>query len=154
MKLTQHASLVKTLAVAALLTFTASANAAKYTGTNYQSPYCGCCKEWVKHMEENGIELDVVYEENLTPLKIKLGIRPEYASCHTAEINGYAFEGHVPANEVIRFLESQPKRMKGLAVGGMPMGSPGMEYNDQKDPYNVLAFDKNGKTMVWSRENQ
>lgn len=154
MKKTFNTTIAKTLTAAALLTMTTSAFAAKYTGTNYLSPYCGCCKEWVKHMEDNDIKLDMVFEENLTPVKIKLGVRPEYASCHTAEINGYTFEGHIPANEIVRFLESQPKRMKGLAVGGMPMGSPGMEYNDQKDPYNVLAFDENGKTMVWSRENQ
>ena len=123
-------------------------------GTNYQSPYCGCCKEWVKHMEDNGFEIDVVLEKNLTPKKMELGIRPEYASCHTAQIEGYTFEGHVPAEDIKRFIESKPTRMIGLAVPGMPMGSPGMEYDDKKDPYEVLAFDENGKTMVWARHNQ
>ncbi|MGF1724971.1 DUF411 domain-containing protein [Photobacterium nomapromontoriensis] len=145
---------LKALIAFSLLTASSLSIAATIKGTNYQSPYCGCCKEWVKHMDENGFELEMVYEQDLTPLKIKLGIRPQYASCHTAEIEGYSFEGHVPAEDIIRFLESKPKRMIGLAVAGMPMGSPGMEYKDQKDPYNVIAFDKNGNTMVWSRHNQ
>lgn len=105
-------------------------------------------------MEDNGFKLDMVYEEDLTPIKIKLGLRPEYASCHTAQIEGYTFEGHIPAAEIKRFLENKPERMIGLAVGGMPMGSPGMEYGDKKDAYEVLAFDKDGHTMVWSRHNQ
>jgi hypothetical protein len=105
-------------------------------------------------MEDNGFDLDVVYKEDLTPIKIELGLRPEYASCHTAEIEGYTFEGHVPADDVKRFLDKKPARMIGLAVAGMPMGSPGMEYDGQKDPYEVLAFDENGKTMVWSTHNQ
>ncbi len=137
-----------------LLTLSTSSFAQAIKGTNYQSPYCGCCKEWGKHMEDNGFDLDVVYKEDLTPIKIELGLRPEYASCHTAEIEGYTFEGHVPADEVKRFLDKKPARMIGLAVAGMPMGSPGMEYDDQKDPYEVLAFDENGKTMVWSTHNQ
>jgi len=123
-------------------------------GTNYQSPYCGCCKDWVKHMEDNGFELDVVLEQDMTAKKIELGIRPEYASCHTAEIQGFTFEGHVPAEDIQRFIDSKPSRMIGLAVPGMPMGSPGMEYKDQQDPFDVVAFDENGKTMVWARHNQ
>ncbi|PST98215.1 copper amine oxidase [Photobacterium iliopiscarium] len=122
-------------------------------GTNYLSPYCGCCKEWVAHMKDNGFELENVYQENLTPTKIKLGVLPEYASCHTAQIEGYTFEGHVPAADIKRFLASKPTRMKGLAVGGMPMGSPGMEYGDKKDSYNVVAFDDKGRTMVWAKHN-
>ncbi|MGF1681615.1 DUF411 domain-containing protein [Photobacterium minamisatsumaniensis] len=137
-----------------LLTASSLVVAQVIKGTNYQSPSCGCCGDWVEHMEDNGFELDVVYENNLTPVKIDLGIRPQYASCHTAEIEGYTFEGHVPAEEILRFIESKPDRMVGLAVPGMPMGSPGMEYNNQKDPYEVLAFDEDGNTTVWSRHNQ
>nr|WP_197068531.1 DUF411 domain-containing protein [Photobacterium gaetbulicola] len=144
----------KALIATALLATSTFSFAQAIKGTNYQSPYCGCCKEWVKHMENNGFELEMVYKENMTPTKIDLGIRPSYASCHTAEIEGYTFEGHVPAEDILRFIESKPKRMIGLAVPGMPMGSPGMEYNDQKDPYEVLAFDEKGRTMVWSRHNQ
>ncbi|WP_299018554.1 DUF411 domain-containing protein [uncultured Photobacterium sp.] len=144
----------KSLVALSLMAISSISMAATTKGINYQSPYCGCCKEWVKHMEVNGFEIEVVYEKNITPVKIDLGIRPEYASCHTAKIEGYSFEGHVPAEDIKRFIESNPKRMIGLAVPGMPMGSPGMDYNGEKHPYEVLAFDKNGKTMVWARHNQ
>ncbi|WP_064604603.1 DUF411 domain-containing protein [Photobacterium sp. J15] len=144
----------KTLVALALLASSSFAMANTIKGVNYLSPYCGCCKEWVKHMEENGFELEQAYEKNMTPIKIKLGIHPEYASCHTAQIQGYTFEGHIPAEDIKRFLEAKPKRMIGLAVAGMPMGSPGMDYNETKHPYEVLAFDENGKTMVWARHNQ
>ncbi|QUJ69082.1 DUF411 domain-containing protein [Photobacterium sp. GJ3] len=123
-------------------------------GENYQTPTCGCCKAWVKHMNENGFALKMNFENNLHPIKQDSGIRPEYASCHTAIIQGYAFEGHVPAEEVKRFLAEKPDHLKGLAVAGMPMGSPGMEYNNQITPYDVLAFDENGKTVVWSSHHQ
>ncbi len=143
-----------TLTVFISATATATAETAPVIkGTNYLSPYCGCCKEWVTHMKDNGFELESIYQENLTPTKIKLGVLPQYASCHTAQIEGYTFEGHIPAADIKRFLAKKPTRMKGLAVGGMPMGSPGMEYGDQKDSYSVVAFDDKGRTMVWARHN-
>ncbi|SMY15465.1 hypothetical protein PAQU9191_00688 [Photobacterium aquimaris] len=142
------------LAFTVFISATATAEIAPIIkGTNYLSPYCGCCKEWVTHMKDNGFELENIYQENLTPTKIKLGVLPQYASCHTAQIEGYTFEGHIPAADIKRFLAKKPTRMKGLAVGGMPMGSPGMEYGDQKDSYSVLAFDDKGRTMVWARHN-
>ena len=124
------------------------------TGINYQSPYCGCCNDWVKHLEENNIQLDVVHETELSKVKIRNGLQPTLTSCHTAEINGYAFEGHVPAKDIKQFLKEKPKGYLGLTVPGMPMGSPGMEYNDQKDPYKVMAFKANGKTEVWKEYHQ
>ncbi|OBU32163.1 DUF411 domain-containing protein [Photobacterium kishitanii] len=148
--------IIKRTLLACTLFISATATAATapiIKGTNYLSPYCGCCKEWVTHMKDNGFELENVYQENLTPIKIKLGVLPEYASCHTAQIEGYTFEGHIPAADIKRFLANKPTRMKGLAVGGMPMGSPGMEYGDQKDSYSVVAFDDKGRTMVWARHN-
>ncbi|PSW10750.1 copper amine oxidase [Photobacterium sanctipauli] len=145
---------MKALFAISLLSISSLSVAKAIKGTNYQSPSCGCCTEWVDHMEENGFDLDIVYKQDIIPVKVDLGIQPQYASCHTAEIGGYTFEGHVPAEEILRFIESKPERMIGLAVPGMPMGSPGMEYNNQKDPYEVLAFDEDGKTMVWSRHNQ
>ena len=142
------------LALTVFISATATAETAPIIkGTNYLSPYCGCCKEWVTHMKDNGFELENVYQENLTPTKIKLGVLPQYASCHTAQIEDYTFEGHIPAADIKRFLAKKPTRMKGLAVGGMPMGSPGMEYGDQKDSYSVVAFDDKGRTMVWARHN-
>lgn len=100
--------------MASLLALSTQTMAETIKGTNYQSPYCGCCKEWVKHMKDNGFDLDIVYEENLTPVKIKLGLQPQLASCHTAEIEGYTFEGHIPASDIKRFLDKKPKRMIGL----------------------------------------
>ncbi|MBV7262371.1 DUF411 domain-containing protein [Photobacterium sp. 2_MG-2023] len=123
-------------------------------GKNYQSPSCGCCKDWVKHMNSNGFEIEMNMANNLHPIKQANGIQPEYASCHTAIIQGYVFEGHVPAQDVQRFLKEKPANLKGLAVAGMPMGSPGMEYNDQKMPYDVVAFDEEGNTIVWASHNQ
>jgi hypothetical protein len=123
------------------------------TGTNYQSPYCGCCGEWVKHLNENGITVTTEYSDKLSEIKQSVGLTPQLASCHTAKINGYAFEGHVPAADIKRFLSDPPKNSQGLTVPGMPIGSPGMEHNGQKDKYNVLSFDKSGKTTVFSTHN-
>ncbi|OAN18781.1 copper amine oxidase [Photobacterium jeanii] len=142
------------LVAVSLLSVSSLSMASTIKGTNYQSPYCGCCGAWVEHMEENGFDLDVVKTNEMAPIKIKLGLTPELASCHTAQIDGYTFEGHVPAAEIKKFLAKKPKRAIGLTVPGMPMGSPGMEQNGVEQPYEVLAFDKNGKTMVWSRHNQ
>ncbi|MGF1689997.1 DUF411 domain-containing protein [Photobacterium kagoshimensis] len=142
------------LVALSLLTFSSFSMAKAIQGTNYQSPYCGCCGAWVEHMEENGFDLDVVKTAEMTPIKIKLGLQPELASCHTAQIDGYTFEGHVPAEDIKRFLAEKPQRMIGLTVPGMPIGSPGMEQGDTKQAFEVLAFDKNGKTMVWARHNQ
>ncbi|SON49375.1 DUF411 domain-containing protein [Vibrio tapetis] len=120
----------------------------------HKSPYCGCCSEWVKHMEKAGFDVDVTDHQNMNPIKQKLGITPELASCHTAEINGYVFEGHIPANDIKRFLANPPKQAIGLAVPGMPMGSPGMEYGDKKDEFVVYAFNKQGRTFEFERHNQ
>lgn len=123
------------------------------SGVTYKSPYCGCCKEWVKHMEENGFEMKSEDHVNMNPIKMKLGIKPQLASCHTTVIDGYLFEGHIPASDVKAFLEQKPK-LAGLAVPGMPVGSPGMEYGDQKDPYDVIGFTKSGMTMVFNSHNK
>ncbi|UIP29483.1 DUF411 domain-containing protein [Photobacterium sp. TLY01] len=145
-----HYLLTATLFLAAL----PSLAAGTIKGTNYQSPSCGCCKDWVKHMNSNGFDLEMNMTSNLHPIKQANGIQPEYASCHTAVIQGYVFEGHVPAQDVQRFLKEKPANLKGLAVAGMPMGSPGMDYNDQKMPYDVVAFDDAGKTVIWASHNQ
>lgn len=116
----------------------------------YKSPTCGCCKKWITHLEENGFKVKGVDMRNVTPKKIEFGITPQTASCHTGVINGYVIEGHVPAADIKRLLKEKPKNVKGLTVPGMPIGSPGMEQGDRKDPYNVLAIDKDGKTRVFS----
>lgn len=120
----------------------------------HKSPYCGCCSEWVKHMEKAGFDVDVNDHQNMNPIKQKLGVTPELASCHTAEIDGYVFEGHISANDIKRFLANPPKKAIGLAVPGMPMGSPGMEYGDKKDEFVVYAFNEQGHTFEYERHNQ
>ncbi|SOC05480.1 hypothetical protein SAMN05877962_10725 [Alloalcanivorax xenomutans] len=115
----------------------------------YKSPTCGCCIKWVEHMRENGFDVKVHETQNLQPIKEKAGLRAGLGSCHTAFIDGYTIEGHVPAKEVKRLLEERPEAV-GLTVPAMPIGSPGMEMGDRQDPYQVLLFDDKG-TRVYAQ---
>ena len=117
----------------------------------YKTPTCGCCVIWVEHLREHGFTVTVTDVPNVTPLKQRLGIRPELSSCHTAIVGDYAIEGHVPASDIERLLREGP-RVAGLAVPGMPLGSPGMEMPDpsRHQRYDVLAFDLEGTTEVWA----
>lgn len=117
--------------------------------TVYKSPTCGCCKDWVKHLDANGFKVKSYDVQDVYPIKIKNGITEELASCHTALVNGYVIEGHVPAADIKRLLKERPA-VKGLTVPGMPMGSPGME-GAYKDAYSVLTFDTFGRTQVYAR---
>ncbi|MGB1466066.1 MAG: DUF411 domain-containing protein [Alcanivorax nanhaiticus] len=112
----------------------------------YKSPTCGCCGAWVDHMKENGYTVKVHETDNLQPIKEKAGILPGTGSCHTAFIDGYVIEGHVPASDVDRLLAERPAG-KGLTVPGMPVGSPGMEMGDRVDAYDVLLFDEDGMAV-------
>ncbi len=116
--------------------------------TIYKSSTCGCCKNWVKHMEANGFAVKSVDVTDIRPYKSKYGVTPSLASCHTALIEGYAIEGHVPAADIKRMLRERPA-IRGLAVPGMPSGSPGMEQG-YKDHYNVFSFDKAGAISVYA----
>ncbi|GMR19773.1 MAG: DUF411 domain-containing protein [Gammaproteobacteria bacterium] len=118
--------------------------------TVYKSPTCGCCKKWVKHLKSNGFKVTTYDQYNVLPIKAKNGITPQLMSCHTALVNGYVVEGHVPAADIKRMLKEKPN-IQGLAVPGMIVGSPGMEQGSRKDPYAVLSFDKNGRTSVYAR---
>lgn len=113
----------------------------------YKTPYCGCCTEWVKHLEKNGLAVNVHEVDNTAPYRKKLGIPDNAASCHTATVAGYAIEGHVPAKEIRRLLSERPNATA-LAVPGMPMGSPGME-GPRSDAYDVLLVKKDGNTSVY-----
>lgn len=119
--------------------------------TVYKSKYCGCCGEWVKHMENNGFKVTVIETEALNEVKIKYNVPAPLASCHTAIIGNFIVEGHTPASSIKRFLKEAPKDAIGLAVPGMPLGSPGMEQGNMKQPYDVLAFDKAGNTVVFEK---
>lgn len=118
----------------------------------YKSPTCGCCKDWISHLKESGYSMEVHDRRDMSPIKMEMGVPRQLQSCHTAKVGGYVIEGHVPADVIARLLKEKPD-IKGLAVPGMPMGSPGME-GPRKDPYDVMTFQENGKTAVYASRNQ
>ncbi|MCC8361551.1 DUF411 domain-containing protein [Lysobacter sp. A6] len=116
----------------------------------HKSASCGCCAAWVEHVQKAGFEVEVRNEENLFAVKEKLGVPLDRASCHTAEVGGYFVEGHVPAEDIKRLLQEKPKA-KGLALPGMPVGSPGMEVPGMKaEPFGVELVDAAGNTSVFA----
>lgn len=119
--------------------------------TVYKSPTCGCCNAWVKHVQAAGYEVVAIDVDDVTPYKKKHGVPLDLASCHTGVIEGYAIEGHVPADVITKLLREKPKNARALAVPGMPMGSPGMEVPGRKDAYNVMLIDKAGKATVYAK---
>lgn len=135
----------------ALLAATPMAHAAaKNTVDIWKAPTCGCCGDWMKLMEAAGFRMRVHDTGNVAVRK-GLRIADKFGSCHTAMIDGYAFEGHVPVREVQRLLRERPKAV-GLAVPGMPIGSPGMdgpEYAGRRDPYDVLLLQRDGSSTVY-----
>jgi hypothetical protein len=118
----------------------------------YKSRTCGCCKKWIDHVEADGFEANVNNITFLDDLKEKKGIAPQYRSCHTAESkDGYVFEGHVPAKYIKQFLNNVPQGNIGLAVPGMPAGSPGMEMGDRFSPYQILLLNADGTSSVYAQ---
>ena len=115
----------------------------------YKDPGCGCCKAWVQHLEENGFKVEVVDMPDLSAVKAKYGVTQELQACHTAIVGDYTVEGHVPADLILKMLKEKPA-IAGLAVPGMPMGSPGME-GASKERYDVLTFDRAGHTTVYAQ---
>jgi hypothetical protein len=116
----------------------------------HKSATCGCCKVWVEHMRKHGFATKVHDVDNMNPIKERVGIPYGMGSCHTAEVGGYFVEGHVPAEQVLRLLKEKPKA-KGLTVPGMPIGSPGMEQGDVKQPYEVHLVHPDGTTSVYAK---
>ena len=115
--------------------------------TVYKSPTCGCCADWVTHLREKGFSVTVESRANVNPIKQQLGVPKNLAACHTAVVNDYVVEGHVPASEIKRLLSNKPD-FRGISVPGMPVGSPGMERGGRVEPYSVLGFTTTGKTTV------
>lgn len=144
-------SLVTAALIATTLLFqTMGASAEAETLEVWKSPTCGCCAGWVDHMKAAGFDVRVNETENLSPIKSANGVSQELMSCHTAKIGGYVIEGDVSASDVAKLLHTKPQ-IKGIAVPGMPLGSPGMEVpTGEKDAYDVLAFDDLGKTEVFA----
>ena len=119
--------------------------------TVHKTPTCGCCKMWMKHAEENGLTVYGQDHENLMKIKEKYNIEPQYRSCHTTvSSEGFIFEGHIPSKFIKKFLSENHPNAIGLSVPGMPLGSPGMEYNNQFMPYDVLILFKDGTSKVYA----
>jgi hypothetical protein len=114
----------------------------------FKSPTCGCCAAWVRHLKDNGFTVTVTDRADMAPVKAEYRIPPQLSSCHTAVVDGYVIEGHVPASDIVKLLKERPK-IRGLVVPGMPMGSPGMEGPDP-EAYDTLALDANGATTVFT----
>lgn len=115
----------------------------------FKSAACGCCGNWVNHMRSAGFTVHVTDVADTTSARKRLGMPDRFVSCHTATVDGYAIEGHVPAAEVKRLLDKKTKAI-GLAVPGMPPGSPGMDAGARRDPYQVLLIDVSGQSSVYA----
>jgi hypothetical protein len=118
----------------------------------YKSPTCGCCNDWIKHLEANGFKVTATNVPDSRFYRARFGMPAKLGSCHTGVVAGYVVEGHVPAREIKRLLRERPKAL-GLSVPGMPVGSPGMdgpEYNGQVDPYDVLLVQTDGRATVFA----
>jgi|SRR5438093_817770 len=120
------------------------------TITVYKSATCGCCSKWVEHMRAAGFEAKVLDVDDTQVVKKTYGVPSRLASCHTALVGTYVIEGHVPADAIKRALRERPA-IAGLAVPGMPAGSPGMEVAGRRDPYSIVSFDKAGKQEVYEQ---
>lgn len=150
------------LTLAAVLVSLASAHAGKAASTDratsakpiaikvYKTPTCGCCKAWVQHLRDNGFQVETIDMPDLSLIKQKYGVKPALEACHTAIVNGYVVEGHVPADVIMKLLREHPA-VAGVAVPGMPGGAPGME-GSSKERYDVLTFDRAGRTRVYAHK--
>jgi hypothetical protein len=117
--------------------------------TVYKSPTCGCCTAWVNHVKRDGFRVEIHDTADVQPIKDRWGVPADMISCHTAQIEGYTIEGHVPADLIQRLLQERPAVI-GIATPGMPIGSPGME-GGQPEPYDVMTFDKEGRTALFAK---
>jgi hypothetical protein len=117
--------------------------------TVYRSPDCTCCHGWIDHLKSQGFKIDDVATTDIEAIKQKYNVPDNLASCHTAIVNGYVVEGHVPAQDIKRLLQEQPQ-VTGLSVPQMPVGTPGMEMGNRKDPFDVVSFDGKGTVEVFN----
>lgn len=135
------------LVIAAAAFISTVANAAQLTV--HKSPYCGCCAKWIEHVQKHGFTVKVVETEDMMAVKKRLGVPDGLASCHTTQAGDYFVEGHVPAADIKRLLAQRPKAV-GIAVAGMPGGSPGME-TAARQPYATIIVRRDGKTSTFAR---
>lgn len=140
-----------TLAVAALAAITAlPVWAGGEEVVMYKDPSCGCCGKWAEHMRTNGFAVKEIATSKMSQVKRDAGVPQALGSCHTAQVGGYVVEGHVPAADVRRMLAERPA-ITGLSAPGMPLGSPGMEGPYPAERYEVVSFDRDGRTTVFAR---
>lgn len=138
-------------AMSACVSVHAAAAATLPPVTVHKTESCGCCRQWVEHLQKAGFSVKVLNSDNLAPVKQRLGVPAAMGSCHTAEVGGYFVEGHVPVQDMQRLLAEKP-RAKGLAVPGMPVGSPGMEVSSgEVAAYEVLLVGMDGAAQVYAR---
>ncbi|MFW6027238.1 MAG: DUF411 domain-containing protein [bacterium] len=128
--------------------FETSARAAEMTV--YKDPNCGCCDRWVDHVKAAGFAVTVHDTADLGRIKAKFEVPEDLYSCHTATVDGYLIEGHVPASDIKRLLSERPEA-QGIAVPGMPIGSPGMEQGSRRETYDVILFGTDGERSVFAR---
>jgi hypothetical protein len=138
-------------AMTALLPHVAAGAPKPTSITVYKDPSCGCCTKWVDHLRANGFAPEVHDRSDMDALKDSLGVPATLRSCHTAVVGKFVIEGHVPAADVKRLLSAKPAKTVGVAVPGMPAGSPGMEMGARVDRYDVIAFAPGGATRVFAR---
>ncbi len=118
--------------------------------TVYRSASCGCCSKWIKHIENHGFDVVDKVLDDVNPIKQRYGVPFKLASCHTALVDGYIIEGHVPAQDIKTLLADKPP-VAGLSVPGMPVGTPGMEMGGRVDDYSIIAFDRDGGDKIFRR---
>jgi hypothetical protein len=138
------------IAAVPVLSVWTSVRAAGARVTLYKDANCGCCSKWADHLRRNGFAVVSHDTPDLAAIKAKYRVPPPLAACHTAVVDGYTIEGHVPADVVRRLLKERPAGVVGLAVPGMPLGSPGMESSTPQ-PYEILAFDARGGSRAFDR---
>ena len=140
-------TLAGSLALGAALTACAAQAASL---TMYRDANCGCCLAWAGHVERGGVhDVEAVSHPDMAAVKAAQGVPADLLSCHTAVVDGYVIEGHVPVADIERLLAERPEGVAGLAVAGMPVGSPGMEHGNHRQAYQVIAFGPDGR-KVWS----
>lgn len=144
-------SLLLGLAAMGAMSVAGAATSASVAMQVWKDPSCGCCKDWVATLEKSGFRVAVIEQGN-TATRSRLGMPAQFGSCHTAVVQGYVIEGHVPATDILRLLKEHPNAL-GLAVPGMPIGSPGMDgpgYGERRDPFRVLLIQKDGSAQTFS----
>lgn len=124
--------------------------AGKLNITVYHSPSCNCCRGWISHLKQHNFQIKDIKIDDVETIKKQNNLPQQLASCHTALINNYIIEGHVPADDIKRLLK-QKTNIAGLAVPQMPVGTPGMDIGDKKEPFEVVSFTKEGKVAVFNQ---